>query len=415
MAEGATMSRRAATWLAWSLWVFGMTIGLLGHLLDTWNNHLNSAAASSDLALSAFLTVGALIVSRRPANRIGWLFLASALLLAFGGAGNLADQYAIYTLVTHPGALPGGAWAVLLGMIAQIAGFFSLVSFVLLLFPDGRPLSPRWRLVVWAAALYIALTVAAELLNPAPATADGLQVVNPLGLSLAKTAPGARVTLSALVQAGTTVGGLAIALASVASALLRFRRARGDERQQLKWFAFGALAIPLTFVVGMIAFLLNLTWLNNLGWWQISVLGIPVAAGIAVLKYHLYDIDLIIRRTLIYAVLTALLAFVYLGAVVALQTIFTALTGAARSELVTVLSTLVIAALFVPFRNRLQTAIDHRFYRRKYDAARTLAQFGATLRDEVNLDDLSVHLITAVNEAMQPAVVSLWLKDKHEG
>jgi hypothetical protein len=135
-----------------------------------------------------------------------------------------------------------------------------------------------------------------------------------------------------------------------------------------------------------------------------------VAAGIAILKYRLYDIDLLIRRTLIYGVLTALLALVYLGAVIALQTVFTALTGAARSELVTVLSTLVIAALFIPLRNRLQAAIDRRFYRRKYDAARTLAQFSGALRDEVDLDDLSAHLVDAVDETMQPESVSLWLR-----
>jgi len=401
------MSQRAAAWLAWSLWGFGLAIGLLGHLLDAWNDHLNSMVASSDLALLAYLTVGALIVWRRPANRIGWLFLLSTLLLAFGGARNLADQYAIYTLVTHPGALPGGAWAVLLGQIAQIAGFFSLVSLVLLLFPDGRPLSPRWRIVAWAAGLFIALAVVSELLNPLPSTADELYVANPLAPGLARAAPIAAHTLSALAQTLTTVTGLAIAFASVTSALLRFRRARGDERQQLKWFAYGVLLIPVSLVVGMIASLLNLTWLNDLGWWQISIVGIPIAVAIAILKYRLYAIDLLIRRTLIYGLLTALLALSYLGAVVALQTIFTVFTGSARSEWVTVPSTLFIAALFVPLRNRLQRFIDQRFYRRKYDAARTLAEFGAAVRDEVNLDQLVDHLARVVDDTMQPESVGL--------
>ena len=178
------------------------------------------------------------------------------------------------------------------------------------------------------------------------------------------------------------------------------------------WLAVTALVVGLG--------VLNLLWgdktptatgyLISTTAWVLSLSLFPISIGMAILRSHLWDIDLLIRRTLIYGVLTALLALVYLGAVVALQAIFTALTGSARAALVTVLSTLVIAALFVPLRRRLQAAIDRRFYRRKYDAARTLAQFGASLRDEVNLDDLSAHLLEAVDDSMQPERVTLWLR-----
>jgi hypothetical protein len=387
-----------------------MVIGLLGNILDGLNGHTDSSPVIGQLAGVASLTVAALVVSRRPTNRIGWLFLLTSLLLAYGGAGNLADQYAYYTFVTHPGALPGGAWVLWLGVMAQIAGFVPLASFLLLLFPDGRLLSPRWRLVAWAAAVFMALNLVSAFLNPAPSTASGLQVPNPLGIGVPSGQSALWEAFSNASPVVTLIAGLPIALACVASALLRFRRSRGDERQQLKWFAMGVLLIPLAAAIGLLAGLLNSAWLQIVPVWQLGVAGIPIATGIAILKYRLYDIDLIIRRTLLYALLTGLLAAVYFGSVVALQSVFTALTGAARSELVTVLSTLAIATLFVPLRRRLQAAIDRRFNRQKYNAAQTLAEFGATLRDEVDLDHLSAHLLVVVEETMQPETVSLWIR-----
>ncbi len=403
------MSNHRVAWLAWSLWLIGMAIGLLGQLVDAWNGYTASPPITDRLAGIASLTVGALIVSRRPGNRIGWLFLITSLLLVFGGAGNLAEQYAIYTLVTHPGALPGGAWAVWLGEIAQIAGFFPLVTFLLLLFPDGRLVSPHWRLVAWAAGVYVVLLVLAQVFDPTPTTAHGLQSLNPLGQDLLRRLAGPWPEFSPYFSSGLLPAGLGIALACVASVLVRFGRARGDERQQLKWFAFGALLIPLAVVLALLASLLHWAWLENIGLWQFGVAGVPLATAVAILKYRLYDIDLIIRRTLLYSVLTVLLALVYFGSVVALQTVFTVLTGQQRSELVTVLSTLAIAALFVPLRRRIQVLIDQRFYRRKYDAVQTLAAFGNSTRDEVELGRLTEHLIGVVEETLQPETVSLWL------
>jgi len=207
-------------------------------------------------------------------------------------------------------------------------------------------------------------------------------------------------------------------LGAILALIYRYRRVSNTiQRQQTKWVVFGSF-VGLTGAACLIAYFAvavpnsgqgGVGLLIGTTGWQLLILLIPLSIGMAILRSHLWDIDILIRRTLIYAVLTALLALVYLGVVVALQAVFTALTGQQRSELVTVTSTLVIATLFLPLRSRIQSVIDRRLYRRKYDAARTLAQFGAALRDELNLDDLSAHLLTAVDETMQPETVALWL------
>jgi hypothetical protein len=207
-------------------------------------------------------------------------------------------------------------------------------------------------------------------------------------------------------------------LSAILAQIYRYRKVSNlVQRQQTKWVVFGSMVTGILYV-GINAYV-SLALQNKLGGGGFILLTItaveltnafiPLSIGMAILRSHLWDIDILIRRTLIYGVLTALLALVYLGAVIALQAVFTAVTGSARSELVTVLSTLVIAALFFPLRRRVQAFIDRRFYRRKYDAATTLAVFGTNLRDEVNLEDLSAHLLDAVDETMQPASVSLWL------
>jgi hypothetical protein len=207
---------------------------------------------------------------------------------------------------------------------------------------------------------------------------------------------------------------LLLTLASVVSLLVRLARATGMERQQLKWFVFAAsLAAPGFFllVLGLVVEGLSRGWIFVSGLWFLiaTVGGIAVASAIAILRYRLYDIDLIIRRTLIYSALTALLAGAYLASVLVLQSVFQAVTGEAQGELVTVLSTLTIAALFLPLRGRVQTAIDRRFFRRKYDAGRVLARFGGSVRDDVELDQLRARLLDVIDETVQPAHASLWL------
>jgi hypothetical protein len=267
----------------------------------------------------------------------------------------------------------------------------------LLQFPNGHLVSPRWRPAAWLAGVIPVTLVALSAVYPGPLQPFG-SITNPLGL------PGAPGDLLRQIDLSTigNVTGLVL-LAAVASIVERFRRSVGDERQQLKWLAYaGTLAL-----VGQLVSLPLPRAVGNLitdG----AFYGLPIAIGVAMLRYHLYDIDLIIRRTLIYGALTASLAAVYLGGVVLLQQLFRALAGQS-SDLAIVGSTLSIAALFQPLRHRIHRTIDRRFYRRKYDAARVLAGFGATMRDEVDLSQLADHLVAVVEQTMQPAHVSLWL------
>jgi hypothetical protein len=276
------------------------------------------------------------------------------------------------------------------------------ITFLLLLFPHGRLLSPRWRPVAWLAA---AVTVAGtallavvpwELLNP------GIPAENPLGvegLRYLGIAPPAPIFLL----------GIPTTILSVISLVLRFRRSRGEERQQLKWFVYaGVLVVAALFVPlllpGVASTLLQLLVMPAL----------PIAAGVAILRYRLYDIDRIINRTLVYGALTAILALIYLGSVVVLRGLVFGFTGGS-SQLVVVASTLAVAALFSPLRRRIQGFIDRRFYRRKYDARKTLEAFSAKLRDETDLEALNNDLVRVVRETMQPVHVSLWLRAPTDG
>jgi hypothetical protein len=347
-----------------------------------------------------FSTVGALIATRRAQNAIGWILLVAGLALA---ATILTSGYVDLSLAQPRGRLPGTEWVAWFAQWVWVPGFGPTLTFLLLLFPDGRLPSRRWRPVGWLAAVAIVTLAFGSAFTPGPFV-DRPEINNPLGL--------APFTGSLLEEGG--VGWLlfpASVVLSASSMVVRFRRARGEERQQIKWFALAAafaavgwVAITLTYgseeslvVVG--AQLLQL----------LSFLGIPLAVGIAILKYRLYDIDVVINRTLVYGTLTAMLVGVYLGSVVSLQYAFRVLTGQG-SQIAIVASTLAIAALFNPLRKRVQAFVDRRFYRKKYDAAKTLEAFSATLRDETDLEALSDDLLGVVRETMQPAHVSLWLR-----
>ncbi len=394
------MSQRTAARLAWSVWLLVVLAAAAMLILSARNNPAMALiSALMMLAYVAIGAVGALVVSRRPQNAIGWIFVAGAL---WGAAGALSLEYAVYALITAPGTVAGGAWAAWLGDWARTVSFTLIMYYVLLLFPDGRLPSRRWRLVGWLPVAGMVVYVASGVFAIAPNDLRLTVVPNPFGLGPNEAVSNALGTVWFLLAVANLV-------LSATAAIVRFRRARGDEREQMKWFAYAAtLALGLILIAfGLVALNLNnIDALTSL-MFTVAIGGIPVATGIAILKYRLYAIDLLIRRTLVYAVLTGLLALVYFGSVVALQAVFTTLTGEGRSELVTVLSTLAIAALFVPLRRRVQAFIDRRFYRRKYDATRTLAEFGATLRDEVDLDQLSAHLLAAVDETMQPESVAL--------
>jgi len=279
-----------------------------------------------------------------------------------------------------------------------------MFALVLLLFPDGRLLSRRWRPFVWLDLIAVAL-IFAFAFKPGPIGASLLDVANPFGIE------GAGALLDTFGIAGIFLA-LAAAVAGAVSLVIRLRRARGDERQQLKWFAFAGAICCAAFATGPV--LWSLPQSSGFGWiWPVLFLSatstIPAATGIAMLKYRLYDIDIIINRTLVYGSLTVTFALVYAGSVISLQYIFRALTGGS-SQLVIVASTLAIAALFNPFRRRIQGFIDRRFYRDKYDARKTLEAFSAKLRDETDLDGLSAEMVSVVRATVRPAHVSLWLR-----
>jgi hypothetical protein len=400
------MSRRTTAWLAWSLCAVtlastALAVLLLVRNLSSPDPHVFGFWVQGIVIPVTCSTVGVIIASRRPDHPIGWLFCVVGLL---AGVNHLCAEYAIYALLTQPGSLPYGraaAWvASWCGMPAN-----ALLVFVGLLFPDGRLPSRRWLPFAWlnVVVAVVGTFAVAFLAGPIPAL-DPIE--NPLGLEGARNLLGPVATVAGALERGI------LGLVAVASLFLRLRRARGEEREQIKWLAYAASVVVigaiLTYVVPEAT---DAQWVGQVGLALLAVgfVGIPIAIGIAILRYRLYDINLLINRTLVYGSLTAMLVGVYVGTIVLLQGLLRALTGQ-ESQLPIVASTLTVAALLNPLRRRMQGFIDRRFYRRKYDARRTLEAFSVKLRDETDLDALRDDLVGVVWETMQPAHVSLWLR-----
>ena len=384
------MSTRTA-WLAWTLCTLALLVLAFSLLLIVlgWSTPLPGAWTPwRDQAISVVGIVGApilggLIASRRPRNAYGWVWLAFGLGLSFQ---LLAGAYSAYALV-EPGSLVApGTIPHLLNPGGPLA--LTLATFLLLLFPTGQLPSPRWRFVAWIAAISGAVLIPLSFFYISPDKAGGT------------------ISLVAVVVASALFVSVFL---SALSLVVRYRRASGVERQQLRWLAGAAVLVGVYIVGGLI----GLDRLLGEGAWNLlnaaTNAGLYVAVGIAILRYRLYDIDLLINRALVYGPLTAMLALVYFGGVVGLQAALRSLTGQ-ESTLAVVASTLVIAALFNPLRRRVQGLVDRRFYRRKYDAAKTLAAFSARLRDETDLDTLANDLVEVARGTVQPAHVSLWLR-----
>jgi hypothetical protein len=371
--------------------------------VSLWSSSLLVFGVSSTL-------VGAVVASRQPRNPVGWFFVVSATCLAVNEA---TGRYAVYGLVIEPGSLPLARLMAWPSTWMWEPALVLIILFLPLYFPNGRLLSPRWRPVLWLALLFsVGFGVVFGALYPGEVDelspgvgGDVPGVVNPLGIEALR--PLDRVTQIDIILA---VLFLTIVLCSVASLVVRFWRSSGEERQQMKWLTYAATA---NFAMGLLVMSLPAAsaWYRAVDSLSNLVLaGLPVAVGIAILRYRLYDIDRIINRTLVYGSLTLMLALIYFGGVATTQAIFQALTGQQKlPQLVVVASTLVIAALFNPLRRRIQSFIDKRFYRSKYDARKTLEAFSAQLRDETDLDALGYDLVGVVRETMQPAHVSLWL------
>jgi hypothetical protein len=352
------------------------------------------------VAFTAFMVVGAVIVAHRPGNLIGWIFVAVGLLAA---TGTLAVEYAIYAYITRPGSLPG----------AVLAAWYSwwwdpmlilILVFTPLLFPTGRLLSPRWRTIAVLAAVAATVVAVLHALQPTITLSNrDYTIPNPLGLAGVPDpddSPVGAVLIGIFLVCG---------VAAMVSVVVRFRRAQGVERQQLKWFTFAVvlavLAQPVTDYlfpgIGSVVF-------------GVSIALVPIAAGIAILRYRLYDIDRLINRTLVYGLLTALLAGVYVGAVLVLGQVFGGV-GKDPPSWIVAGATLAVAALFQPARRRIQALVDRRFNRRKYNTAQTLQAFSTRLRDQVDLDTLSTELLAVVDQTMEPTRVSLWLRPSASG
>jgi len=406
------MNRRDDAWLAWYMCAVSLMLTVIGLLLLVVSRFpvggsLYAGAPVYDFWLVntvvavSFSTVGGVIAPRLPPhNPVGWLFCTIGLL---AGMRLFVAEYAIATLLAEPRTplsnLPGGealAWVSSWLWVSHIGLFL----FLALLFPDGGPPSSRWRPFAWVVGVVIvAGTVAVAVW---PETAAGFDLTNhPLGVEIATD-----------VVNPVEVILYTLALVAMSSLVVRLRRSKGVERQQVKWFAYAVVVLAISAILAYVVFEpMGIRWL---GWISsvlviVGVVGLPVAVGMAILRYRLYNIDLIINRTLVYGALTALLAAVYVGSIVASQGILRALTGQG-SQLAIVASTLAVAALFNPLRHRIQSFIDRRFYRRKYDARRTLESFSAKLRDQTDLDALGDDLMGVVKETMQPTHVSLWLR-----
>jgi hypothetical protein len=344
-----------------------------------------------------FAAVGTLIAARRPGHRIGWLLLAGALAIA---SAQHAWIYVTYS-VSFGASLAGSA---IVGWVGNWIPWPALAAFalLLLLFPDGQLPSPRWRLVAWAMVAWCAVIMVFLALYPGLISTPDLD--NPFGLSGDAGEAMRRLQASPIISLAT----IPLFLTSASAPLVRFRRARADQRQQLKWFAY---AVGLLSVLVFLPGSLFPGWANDVRGIVIvmAVWGIAVAIGIAVLRYRLYDIDRIINRTVVYGLLTALLGVVYTGLVLVLGQLFGGI-GAQLPSGAVASATLAVAALFQPARRRIQQAVDRRFNRRKYNAAKTIEAFSTRLRDQIDLDTLSTELLAVVDQTTEPTQVSLWLR-----
>jgi hypothetical protein len=401
---------RLVGWLIIPLYVLSdLTIYLLTYSVVPWSNGSlleNVQGVMLDLGFFAFALVGALLITRRPSNAIGWIMASIGLMVP---VFNLGSAYATYVVATRgrPGALAVfGAWA---GNWYWFVMLSLALIYLPMLFPNGRLISRRWlpfAVIGGMGALGVALLGALSD-TLVVLYESNIRIDNPIGISGLASPGNLPVFVVFEVLFAIGVGGAA------ASVIVRLRRSRGVERRQLEWFAYvTALFFGGAMVTGVASDVSDVEWLGNVSF-VVSIVGLvclPIAVGIAILRYRLYDIDIIINRTLVYGLLTLTLLLVYFGGVTTTQALFRTLTGQQQQpQLAVVVSTLVIAALFNPLRRRIQSFIDRRFFRKKYDARKILETFSARLRNETDLDSLNTELVSVVRETMQPEHVSLWL------
>jgi hypothetical protein len=391
--------------LAFILFGIGDVLGWITHDPQNaggWGGGGPAALVAFSITLLTFAVVGALIASRHPRNAVGWILVG----IGFSWAlDSTLEGYAVYGLKTHPGSLPAAAYANAFDDWLWVVSIGLMGTLLLQLFPDGRTLGRRWRPLLWISAAAIAVTAASEMFSPGRMSDSAVPAAaNPLGVP----ALGGVLTLT---QNALSIVILCIPC-SAAVLLVRYRRSRGAERLQLKWLVSAAAAIVAFYLVVVT---LSGAPVGQVPLWLLvlqdavvfSFCLIPLAIGAAVLRYRLYDIDVIVRRTVVYAALVAVLAGLYVAAVSALGFAGRELTG--QSGAVTI-STLLVAVSFQPLRRRIQSAVDHRFYRGRYDAQVAVATFSGRLRSEIDLESLTGELLHLVDETLQPSQTTLWLR-----
>ncbi len=400
----ALVSRAAL--IAWALYLLAVVAQVAAWSLAAANGEPHPPfGLVGESALISLFAVGPVVASRRPRNPIGWIFTVASLLIALGGAGNFLQEYAIYAVVTAPGSVPAGQAASALQSPLRVLGFFPLVTFLPLLFPTGRLPSRAWRWVAVTAALAIAAVAFVPALRSGELPGRPPGVPNPIGVdALGPIIDAAKGPISVLLVS-------AIA-ACIVSVFVRFRGASGIERLQLRWFAYGASFIPA--IGGLIPAVI---WLDVPGKQQIVTVLYPsilipvmVAIAIAILRYRLYDIDVVIHRTLVYGAVSVVLITTYAAAVLLFQALLHPFT--AGSDLAVAGSTLVVVALFQPLRRRIQNGVDRRFYRSRFDASRTLDAFGVRMRDQVDIDSVRGEVLDVMNATLRPAHASVWLRER---
>ena len=393
------ISKGAAAWLAWSACILSLVLTVLSTLLIFLLLRSDTPIyyywLETSMVTVGYSTVGAIVASRLSQSPIGWLFCAIA--LSFG-LYHFTAEYATYALLSPTRSLPAGEVCAWLTSWVWVAGL-GLVVFLGLLFPNGRLPRPRWRWFARFTALVLLPAAILAALSPGLILSSNL--LNPFGI---EGLPNASKAIEAFMYA--------LVVVSAASMLARLRHAGMIERQQIKWFVYASVVVILGVILKNSVYpAVGVKWV----WWvgfvltAVGVVSSPIAMGIAIFRYRLYQIDLIINRTLVYGALTASLVALYLGVIIVLQRLFVVFTGE-KSTLAVVASTLLIAALFNPFRRRIQRVVDRRFFRSKYDARKTLEAFSAKLRNDTDLDALSYDLVGVVRETVQPAHVSLWLR-----
>ena len=360
------------------------------HLVPASQTGWTFSNVSSQVVNMAVPVAGFVIASRRPENRIGWLFVVAGLALGLGG---FSDQYALHALVADRGSLPAGRLFAWLGSWPWVVAT-AMLAFLFLLFPTGRLRSRRWRPVAWLVGGAFAVTAVATLVIATDFWAD----------PFTSSSPGSSAGLVTSLYVMTAVLTSAALLVSVAAIIVRFAKSAGEERLQLKWCAWAALVLAVVFVASI--------WMNSAVaniLQSLAFLCLWTATAFAILKYRLYDIDRIISRTLAYAIVTGLLVGVYAGLVLLATR---ALPVSLSTPVAVACATLVAAALFNPLRRRVQQLVDRRFNRARYDADMIVAAFAARLQDAVDLDAVRDDLAGVVRKALEPAQVSVWISQR---